>query len=799
MAKLYIIDGPMKSRSFHLKDNIVYVGRASDNDVQLKDDSISRKHLKITRKKNKYYLEDLKSRNGTWINGYQIRSGDFFEIDEGVPIAIGNVFISLGQSNTRQDTFLQYSISLSKHIGKGGQNLLYKDKRITNRKNLEMIYEVSTLLMQSLDINGICEKIMECLFDYFKKIDSGTILFVNNEGEFEKIISRTRNNKKNIKMDYSRTIVERVIKERKAIMISNALEENRDDFSESMERMKIKSIMCVPLISKSTILGVIYVHSVKEPQGFRKDDLSLLVGLSCPAAVAIENSSLASKSKLTEGALHESEEKYRLLVDNANDAIFIIQDDIIKFANPFASVLSGFPEEALVGSPFSRLFPLEEKNLIFKRQRRLLKGEKITGPQSFRALDGSGNKLHVQVNSVLISWEEKPAILNFMRDITRQKELEVQLLQAQKMESLSTLAGGIAHDFNNLFMGIQGTASLILSATDYADKKYEKLKNIECYVERGSKLTEKLLGFARGGKYEVKTTDLNHLISKSSKSFNSGKKNLKIHRNLQKDIWKVKVDQGQMEQVLWHLYNNAWQAMSDGGTLCLETEKEILSEDFVKVFNVSPGNYVKIKITDIGVGMDKQTQKKIFEPFFTTRGMGKGRGLGLAAVYGIINNHGGIIQVASVEGEGTTFNIYLPAFDNSVINNELPKKATLKTKKTILVVDDEEMLIDIAGEMLKQLDYEVLTARSGKKAINIYKQNQGMIDLVILDMIMPEMGGGETYDRMKEINPEIKALLSSGYGLNDQISNVLKQGCNGFIKKPFTLMELSQKIKEILE
>jgi signal transduction histidine kinase len=273
MIKLYIVDGPMEGHSFNLKKGITFIGRASDNDIQIKDKSISRKHVKIILKGDKFFVEDLNSQNGTYINGNEIKSGEEFEVDEGIPVAIGNTLISLGKKYSEDDMVYQYTINLSEKMGENGENLLYKDRRITDRNQLELIYGVSTILMQSLDINEICEKIMSSLFSCLKRIDSGAILLIDNKtGELKEIIARSRDTGKSIKMNYSRTIVNRVIREGQAAMMSDTTREDESDLSESIEMMLIRSIMCVPLISKSEIRGVIYVHSVNVPHGFRKDD-----------------------------------------------------------------------------------------------------------------------------------------------------------------------------------------------------------------------------------------------------------------------------------------------------------------------------------------------------------------------------------------------------------------------------------------------------------------------------------------------------------------------------------------------
>ena len=378
-------------------------------------------------------------------------------------------------------------------------------------------------------------------------------------------------------------------------------------------------------------------------------------------------------------------------------------------------------------------------------------------------------------------------------------ELESRLQQAQKMEAMGTLAGGIAHDFNNLLMAIQGRTSIMLIEKDSSHPDIRHLKGIEDNVESAADLTRQLLGFARGGKYEVSSTDLNELIEKQNRMFGRTKKEITIHGRYEEDLWSVEVDRGQIEQVLLNLYVNAGQAMLGGGDLHLETENLTLDENYVKPFSVEPGKYVKISVTDTGVGMDKATQERIFEPFFTTKEIGRGTGLGLASAYGIIKNHSGFINVYSEKGLGTTFNIYLPASEKEAIEEEKPAGDTLRGTETVLFVDDEDMIIEVAEGLFEQLGYRVLTAKNGKEAIEIYEENKEHIDIVLLDMIMPDMSGSDTYDKMKKIDPDIKVLLSSGYSINGQATEIMDRGCNGFIQKPFKMKELSQKLRGILD
>jgi len=297
----------MEGKSFDLKNEITFVGRSPDNDIRIKDKSISRKHLKIARKGDNFLIEDLKSQNGTFIDGDAVIPGDEFEVEEGVPITLGNILISLGKKYSEDSMVIQHSIDMSEQTGEIGESLLYKDRRITDRDRLELIYEVSTTLSQSLDIDEICEKIMDSLFSSLERIDSGAILLINNKtGEPKEIIARSRDTDKSIRINYSRTIVNRVIRDGQAIVMSDTSREDKSDLSESIVMMRVKSIMCVPLIGKSEVLGVIYVHSANVLHGFPKDDLYLLTGLSNPAAMAIENALLYSERKQTEEALQKA-------------------------------------------------------------------------------------------------------------------------------------------------------------------------------------------------------------------------------------------------------------------------------------------------------------------------------------------------------------------------------------------------------------------------------------------------------------------------------------------------------------
>ncbi len=496
-----------------------------------------------------------------------------------------------------------------------------------------------------------------------------------------------------------------------------------------------------------------------------------------------------------------SKRHFEAILNNMTEGIIeLTMKEKIIYANPSAISLIGIPEEKLLASHFTEFF--------YNNQQKKIK--KMLGYISSASHKAANNQLFVlngrQVSLCILPVKDekyKPMTIVILNDVSEKKIMEAQLHRAQKMEAIGTLAGGIAHDFNNLLMGIQGNASLMLLDVDPTHPHYKKIKTIEQFIQNGAQLTKQLLGFARGGKYEVKPTNLNEIVEKSSSMFGRTKKEIHIYKEYQDGVWTVKIDRSQIEQVLLNIYVNAWQAMSGGGNLYLQTENVVLDENDTRDYQTQPGQYVKISVRDTGAGIDDAIQHKIFDPFFTTREMGRGTGLGLASAYGIIRNHDGFISFYSKKGRGTTFNIFLPVpvSEEELSKNKIQPEKGLKKKKIILFVDDEKMIIDVGAQLLKMLGYEVLIARSGKEAVDIVTKtlnSPSAPDLIIIDMIMPDMGGGETYDRIKKIAPNIKTLLSSGYSIDGEAADILQRGCNGFIQKPFSIDQLSDKIKEVL-
>jgi PAS domain S-box-containing protein len=513
-----------------------------------------------------------------------------------------------------------------------------------------------------------------------------------------------------------------------------------------------------------------------------------------------------TERKRAEEALRESEEKYRTLVEHANDGIAIIQDGQLKYVNNRLGEMTGYAVEQLTGRQVVECIYPDERDKVVQYHKRRMAGEKVPDRYESALKHKDGSKIDVEFNATIINYEERPAVLALIRDITKRieaqeerKRLETQLQQAQKLESIGTLAGGIAHDFNNLLTGIQGNASLMLLDVDFAHPLYQRLKDIEKQVQSGARLTSLLLGYARKGKYQVRPFSLNELVEEISHTFGRTRKEITVHRHLSDDLYAIQGDYGQIEQVLLNLCVNAADAMPAGGDIIIRTMNATDRDMMSKLYKPKPGKYVLLTVADTGSGMDRKTTERIFEPFFTTKEMGRGTGLGLASVYGTIKAHHGYIDVESKQGSGTTFSIYLPACEKEVSNTVKPADRIVKGAETVLLADDEEFVRQVSERLLESLGYQVLLARDGKEAVELYKKKREDIDLVLLDIVMPNMGGSEAYDRMKEVNPDIKVLLLSGHTLDAQATDMLERGCDAFIQKPFNMNKLSGKIREVLD
>jgi PAS domain S-box-containing protein len=508
-----------------------------------------------------------------------------------------------------------------------------------------------------------------------------------------------------------------------------------------------------------------------------------------------------SELKAAEEALRKSEERFRLAFHTSPDSITLSKasDALIIDINEGFTKIMGYTRQDVVGKASLDLKiwkrPSDRKRLVANLSKH---GCVENLEAEFIAKDGTIRTGLMSARPLTI--DDQDCILLITRDITEHKQLEQQLHQANKFQALGTLAGGIAHNFNNLLMGIQGHASLI--KTDFAGhpELMERIHGIELCVQSAACLTKQLLGLARDGKYEIKAVDLNELLLNTANMFAQTHQWINFHTTLHHKPIIVNVDKNQIEQVLLNLFANARQAMPDGGEIYLKTAISSLSGAYCESQQIEEGDYCMISVADTGYGMDEKTRQRVFDPFFTTKEKetDRGTGLGLASAYGIVRNHGGTIHVISELNCGATFSIYLPLSTEKAIQEPGIKDKLIRRSGTILLVDDETIVLNVAKAMLEKLGYDVLLSKNGRQAVEMVVQKRDIIDLVILDLSMPGMDGGKTFDQIREIQPNMPVILSSGYPLGEHAISILNRGCNGFLQKPFNLSIISHKIRQVL-
>ena len=392
-------------------------------------------------------------------------------------------------------------------------------------------------------------------------------------------------------------------------------------------------------------------------------------------------------------------------------------------------------------------------------------------------------------------------------DITERKQvweekarLEAHLQQAQKMEAIGTLAGGVAHDFNNLLQAILGYTQILLLDKKPGDRGYESLLEIDKAAERGAELSRQLLTFSRKVESRLRPLDLNHQVKEVAKLLRRTiPRMIAVELSLTEEVWTINADPVQLEQVMLNLALNTRDAMPEGGKLSFTTANVVLDEDYCRPRGITPGPYVCLTVMDTGTGMDEQARAHLFEPFFTTKGPGQGTGLGLAMVYGIVQNHGGHITCESELGQGTVFRLYFPALGGEISLTEAQETRTEPLRggqETILLVDDEENLRQLGQRMLQRFGYKLLTAASGEEALEVYQKERGRIDLVILDLVMPGMGGWGCLRELKKLDPNLKVILASGLA---QELKAQEAGADGVLAKPYRLRQMLQAVRQALE
>jgi len=510
-------------------------------------------------------------------------------------------------------------------------------------------------------------------------------------------------------------------------------------------------------------------------------------------------------SMLYEKVASRNAKRFRRLVDNMLDLVCLINSEgIIQYANEIHERILGIKPEKLKGRNIFDLVHEQDRddfmeNIQFSKEAEHKRFE-------FRLNNSEGTPVWVETFGAFIL-DDKETVEDALfvlasRDITERRALENNLRQSQKMEAVGLLAGGVAHDFNNLLTVINGYTDIMLSKVKPDETIYNYLQQVKKSGQRASSLTRQLLAFSRRQILQPEVINLNKLTQDMEKMLRRlVREDIEFITYYDESLKLIQADPGQVEQILLNLVVNASDAMPSGGKLIIETKNEYLDENYVANETIAKaGDYVRLTVSDNGIGMDKETRERIFEPFYTTKESGKGTGLGLATVYGIVKQSHGAIWVYSELGRGTTFKVYLPVADKQAATQaEKPKESDVKGKESILVIEDDNAVRRMTVEGLKDLGYHVYDVEDGPKGIDLVKENGKTIDLLLTDVVMPNMSGREVADTIKPMVPNIKVLFMSGYTDNDIVHHgVLQEGIN-FIQKPFTVMGLARKIRQVLQ
>jgi len=578
--------------------------------------------------------------------------------------------------------------------------------------------------------------------------------------------------------------------------IENDLSENSINF---VREFNINAFICVPIVYEGKPEGVLAVDTLTENRIPTQSDLSLLTGIAHQIGISLNNAFAHNKLK-------ESEERFRNLSDSSPDIIYQLNHEgRIKYINPAWEEILGHNRKDLVDKQLSDFFREEDKNAFNATLRSILKDKLRVRDKYFTILNAKGLPRFITLTAAPDCDAEKNVIgvVGTIKDISKLRSMETQLLQASKMEAVGTLTGGIAHDFNNIIQAIMGYNQLMISGRlgNEADMPY--LNSIGELIGRSRELVRQLLLFSKKVEPLSQIVNINEEIKNiHSLLVKSIPKMIEIKNDLDENIFSINADATQIGQIIMNLVINARDAMGDSGVITIKTSNMVLSERaFIGELTIPPGIYVQLSVTDMGCGIEPDLIKRIFEPFFTTKDSGKGTGLGLSVVHGIVKNHNGFIYCESEPDRGTIFHIILPA---SIIEakpqkvEELPKPNTYGTEN-ILLVDDEKSILETVQDTLTLFGYRTMTAESGEQALDIYHQLKDEIDLVILDLIMPGCGGKKCLTDLRKINPNARVLMTSGYSTSQQTEDLTLAGAAGFINKPYHPEDLLFTIREILD
>jgi PAS domain S-box-containing protein len=698
----------------------------------------------------------------------------------------------------------------------GGNHFLLEHIRNTYSQfeealaQLSILRELGAALLHINDFKSVCQRILEItikntvakncsvmLMDHDK---NRLFLIAATNPDMESYIIDTRNIFSKVDVRYTFAFGEGVageaVAKKKPVLVKDVGQSDIYSLRKDT-KVKIGTILSVPLILEDTVLGVLTLsHPVKE--AFETSDINLFTIVANFAALAID-------STLTYQRLQYSEEKHRALAEYSNDGITIIQHGMHQYANPSYESLTGYSFKELRAIPFDNLISCQSDAINTPRNG-ILHNRDVSGTYEAVMTNKNGTKTEIEISHAPFLYEGRPAEIISVRDLGERKELENQLVRAQKMEAIGILAGGVAHDLNNILSGLVSYPELLLMGLPQDSPLRKPILTIQKSGEKAAAITQDLLTLARRGVAVAEVVNLNHIISEYLKSpehekLKSFHPEVQVETNLETELLNIMGSPVHLAKTVMNLVSNAAEAMSVGGKIVISTENRYVDRPIRGYDNIVQGDYVILAVSDTGVGISSEDIGRIFEPFYTKKVLGRsGTGLGMAVVWGTVKDHNGYIDVQSTEGKGTTVDLYFPVTRKEL---EKDKSATsigeyMGNGESILVVDDVQEQREIASELLTKLGYSVNAVSSGEEAVEYMKTDSA--DLLILDMIMgPGIDGLDTYKKILELHPETKAVIASGFSETDRVQEAQRLGAGQYVKKPYTLEKIGLAVRSELE
>ncbi|MDO8722706.1 MAG: PAS domain S-box protein [Syntrophales bacterium] len=685
------------------------------------------------------------------------------------------------------------------------------DQITVSYNNSLLVQEIGQALSSMLDIDQLLKFVMDTLQKRLD-FDRGMIMLANPEktrlvyasGFGYNSDDKDLLNKASFHLDNpeSRGPLVRAFQDHKPFLV-NDIKDIAKDISgrsyEFAEMLGVKSFICVPIVYEGHTEGILAVDNHRSHKPLSQSEVSLLMGIAPQIAIGINNASSMQH-------IRESEERFRSLGENSPDIIYTLgTGGAFTYINPAWEKILGHSREEIIGQyfiTFVRKEDIESCVQLFAR----VKKEKETVKNFtviLMAKDGTERLFDMSGAPNFDARGNMIGIVGTFKDFTKERNLETQLQFASKMEELGRLTGGIAHDFNNIVQAISGYNQILMLKKNEADPDWKYLFNIDQLTWRAADIVKQLMLFSRKTESKMTPTDLSGEIKKFYKLFaRTLPKNIRVKLDLADDLHIINGDSSQLGQVIMNLTVNARDAMPDGGEICIHTENvEIDESRYTDKMQIKAGIYVLLRVSDTGCGMDEETLSHIFEPFYTTKDTGKGTGIGLAVVYGIVKNHNGYILCNSEKDKGTSFDLYLPALAAVIMEGKKEAKAKPEfsgNQETILLVDDEPQLLETGNDLLSFYGYNVLTVESGEEALTVIERERDSISVVILDLMMPGMGGAKCLVEIKKIAPAMKVIVASGYVENIKKREIIKNGAAAFVQKPYHFEDLSRTIRDII-